>query len=378
MKNNLKKWRLPSLFCALMLFVAPFGACADGNLSSGSDSGSNDSSDWGLDGVTITQTTTVEYDYSILSEYKEFKGIAKSEYLVPGLAEGIVPQGMDVWNEKDLLFISGYFYNNTSGSPSSMIVAIDLKTGEHAGSYCLENIDGTAHTSHVGGLAVTEKNIFISNNYQLFRVPLSQIEEIGKAGTLKIVEAINVPTRASFCNYSDGVIWVGDFQDESGSYETHEWRHMTNNDGKLYKAWSVGYKVKDTENEFSDENWNASTMEYATPDYVLSITKQIQGMTIVGDQIVLSRSYGRTNNSNLYVYNSPLKNEQDTSVTLNGKSVPVWFLDSGVHKKTYTMLSMSEGVARYNDKALILFETGTKKYRNAKSPTDHVWSVALP
>ena len=101
-------------------------------------------------------------------------------------------------------------------------------------------------------------------------------------------------------------------------------------------------------------------------------------MTFVGDQIVLSRSYGRTNDSDLYVYNSPLKNEQDTSVTLNGKSVPVWFLDSGVFVKGYTTMSMSEGVTCYNDKVLILFETGTKKYRNAKSPTDHVWSVALP
>ena len=396
MKNKLKRWRLPSLFCAFMLFVAPFGASAcgvenlpnsansssnsssDNSANSSSDNSANSSSEAGLDGVTITQTSTVEYDYSVLPAYKEFASIAKSEYLVPGLAEGIVPQGMDVWNEKDLLLISGYFYNNTSGSPSSMIVAIDLKTGEHAGSYCLENIDGTPHTSHVGGLAVTEKNIFIANNNQLFRIPLSQMELLGRSGTLKIVESIKVPTRASFCNYSDGVIWVGDFQDESGSYETPEWRYMTNNDGKLYKAWAVGYKVKDTESEFSSENWDSSTMEYATPDYVLSIRKQIQGMTFVGDQIVLSRSYGRTNDSNLYVYNSPLKNEQDTSVMLNDKSVPVWFLDSGVFVKDYTTMSMSEGVTCYNDKVLVLFETGTKKYRNAKSPTDHVWSVALP
>ena len=356
MKHKPKKGLLSSLFCAFVLLFTPtsFSACEKDNLP----------------GVTITQTATVEYDYSVLPEYKDFKAIAKREYLVPGLNEGIVPQGMDVWEEKDLLLISGYFESmtNTSGSPSSMIVAIDLKTGEMAGKYCLKNVDGTDHSRHVGGLAVTEKNVFLANGSILFRIPLSQIESLGKSGTLSIVEEIKVPTRASFCNYSNGVLWVGDYQDND-KHPTLEWRYMTNNDGSLYKAWTVGYKVKDTESEFSSENWNASTMEYATPDYVLSMTKQIQGFTVIGDQIVLSQSGGNRN---------VLKNEQDTSVTLNDISVPAWFLDSGVSVRNYTILPMSEGLSAYNDKLLVLFETGTKKYRNAKSPTDHVWSMALP
>lgn len=364
MKNKKKKRLLPSLCCALALLFAPltFPACEKDNLPN----------------VTITQVAVIpEYDYGALSAYKDFTNIAKREYIVPGLQEGIVPQGMDVWEEKGLLLISGYFdtSTNTSGSPSSMIVAIDLKTGEMAGKYCLKNVDGTDHSRHVGGLAVTKKNVFLANGSILFRIPLSQIKELGKSGVLNIVEEIKVPTRASFCNYSNGVIWVGDYQDNN-KHLTPEWRYMTNNDGKLYKAWTVGYKVKDTESEFSDENWNASAMEYATPDYVLSMTKQIQGFTLIGDQIVLSQSGG--NNSQLFVYRNVLKNEQDTSVTLNDKSVPVWFLDSGVSVRNYTILPMSEGLSVYNDKLLVLFETGTKKYKNAQCPTEHVWSVALP
>ncbi len=366
MKSKTKKRLFPSLCCAVLFFFMPisFSACEKDNLQ----------------GVTITQTATVEYDYSVLPEYKDFKSIAKREYLVPGLNEGIVPQGMDVWEEKNLLLISGYFESltNTSGSPSSMLVAVDLKTGEMAGKYCLKNIDGTDHSRHVGGIAITEKNVFIANGGILFRIPLSQIGALGKSGTLQIVEEIKVPTRASFCNYSGGVIWVGDYQDKTESYQTPEWRHMTNNDGSLYEAWTVGYKVKDTESEFSSENWNASTMEYATPDYVLSMTKQIQGFTLIGEQMALSQSGGRTNDSTLFVYKNVLNDEQDASVTLNGKSVPVWFLDSGVLIRTYNILPMSEALASYNGKLLVLYETGTKKYRNAKSPTDHVWGMTLP
>ena len=365
MKHKPKKGLLSSLFCAFVLLFTPtsFSACEKDNLPN----------------VTITQTATVEYDYSVLPEYKDFKSIAKREYLVPGLNEGIVPQGMDVWEEKNLLFIAGYFESqtNTSGSPSSMIVVIDLKTGEMAGKYCLENVDGTPHMGHVGGLAVTEKNIFLTTG-RMYRIPLSQIETLGKSGTLKIVEVIKVPVKADFCNYSDGILWTGDFYYNVNGHGIPEWRHMTNTVGGEHYAWAVGYKVKDTESEFSSENWNASTMEYATPDYVLSITERIQGFTFVGDQIVLSQSYGRHNNSSIIVYNNTLQTEQDTNVTLNGKSVPLWFLDSSVHKKTYTIIPMSEGVTSYNGNLLVVFETGTKKYRNAKSPTDHVWSMALP
>ena len=368
MKTKSKRRLLSSLVCAFILFVAPLGwtACGETEVDN-------------LPGVTITQTSTVEYDYSILPAYKDFASIAKREYLVPGLNEGIVPQGMDVWEEKNLLLISGYFdeATNTSGSPSSMIVAVDLKTGEMAGKYCLKNVDGTDHLRHVGGLAVTKKNVFLANGSILFRIPLSQIEALGKSGELNIVEEIKVPTRASFCNYSNGVIWVGDYQDND-KHPTPEWRYMTNNDGKLYKAWTVGYKVKDTESEFSSENWSASTMEYATPDYVLSMTKQIQGFAFIDGQFVLSQSGGRNNNSTLLIYKNVLNNEQDASLTLNDQSVPVWFLDSGVSVRNYTILPMSEAVASYNGKLLVLFETGTKKYRNAKCPTDHVWSMTLP
>lgn len=369
MKNKSKKRLLPSLFCAFMFFVAPLGWTACGATEVDN-----------LPNVTITQTSVVPlYDFSGLPVYKEFTDIAKPEYLVPGLTEGIVPQGMDVWEEKDLLLISGYFEDatNVSGSSSSMIVAINLKTGKLAGKYCLENVDGTVHKGHVGGLAVTEKNIFLTTS-KMYRIPVSQIEALGKSGTLKIVEEIKVPVKADFCNYSDGILWTGDFYLDAEGHRTPEWRHMTNTVGSRHCAWAVGYKVKDTESEFSSENWNESTMDYATPDYVLSITERIQGFTFVGDQIVLSQSYGRYNNSNMIVYNNALKTEQDTSVTLNGKSVPVWFLDDGVYKQNYTLMPMSEGVTSYNGKLLIVFETGTKKYHNATCPTDQVWSMTLP
>ena len=103
MENKPKKRIFSSLLCALM-FIMPisFSACGGDDLSN----------------VTITQTATVEYDYSVLPEYKDFKAIANPEYLVPGLNEGIVPQGMDVWEEKNLLLEQIIFHlsENSQGA----------------------------------------------------------------------------------------------------------------------------------------------------------------------------------------------------------------------------------------------------------------------
>ena len=218
-----------------------------------------------------------------------------------------------------------------------------------------------------------EYELFISSGKTLYRIPLSQLETVGNAGTLQIVEEIKVAALGSFCNYSDGVIWVGDFINSTEVPVLPDSSFVCSS----YKAWAVGYKVKDTESEFSSENWDPSTMEYATPDYALAITNKVQGLAFVNGKVALSTSYGRNNNAKIYVYNSPLQSEQDASITVNDKDVPVWVLDGTFLDKSYTLMPMSEGLSSYNGKLLVVFESGTKKYYNAKNPTDHIWSVTL-
>ena len=179
---------------------------------------------------------------------------------------------------------------------------------------------------------------------------------------------------------SDGVLWVGDFQYDAGNFIMPEWRTLTNEKtGTTYKAWAVGFVLKDTESEFSKENWDEATMEYATPDYIFSITQKIQGIAFINGQIILSQSYGRKNDSKLLIYDNVLNNEQDTSVELNGTNVPVWFLDKGVSEGSYACMAQTEGLSTYNGKVLVLYESGATKYRgDAVNPTDHVWAVTFP
>ena len=81
------------------------------------------------------------------ASYTDFLALSEKSFLVPALAEKMVPQGMDIWEERGWLMISGYF-DDASTSDCSALVAVDMKTGAYVGEYYLTNADGTPHTSH--------------------------------------------------------------------------------------------------------------------------------------------------------------------------------------------------------------------------------------
>ncbi|MBR2370730.1 MAG: hypothetical protein IKA82_01790 [Clostridia bacterium] len=310
--------------------------------------------------------------------YAVYRRYASEALLIPGLKQYLVPQGMDIWDEKNLLIISGYF-SADSVIDSSVLMAIDLASGNYVGEYYIKNADGTKNKSHVGGIAITEKDLFISSGNKLHRIPLSALEDAKDHGDVTIIESISVPCNASFCNYSGGVLWVGDFFLKE-SYPTDEYRHLINRDGEQYYAWCVGYKV-----DSSSKNGLAFDLPtndgFATPDYVLSIQEKIQGFTVLSDKrIVLSQSYGRGNNSRLYFYENVLDTDAHTTVELNGRDIPVWFLDGKCEKDIIIAPPMAEGICEKDGNLYVLYESGADKYRNngGKYPTDHVWVISAP
>ncbi|MBQ1195878.1 MAG: hypothetical protein IIX44_06510 [Clostridia bacterium] len=308
--------------------------------------------------------------------YKDFLAAAEKSYLIPALKETMIPQGMDIWRERGWLMISGYF-PSAEISASSVIVAVDMATGAYVGEYYITNTDGTPHTSHAGGVAITERDMYISNGSTLFRIPLSEFLNAGQCGKVTIADYFNVPVRASFCNYSEGYLWVGDFQ-YGTSYPTDEYRHLTNRDGKKYYAWTVGYEVDLT----TENGIKADAMvdgSYATPDIIFSMTEKIQGFALTQKTVALSQSYGRNNKSKIFLYENPMRSEAHQTVELNGKSVPLYFLDSKTPSKSIVTPPMTEGLAAMDGKLYILFESGADKYANGggTDPTENVWTMII-
>lgn len=293
--------------------------------------------------------------------YDAFYSAGELSHLVPGLKQGFIPQGLTYLPGQDWFLIAGYSGNEGT---NSVIFAVDAATGEMVREVRLFNVDGSAYTGHAGGVAATEKNVFISNNEHLYRISLEKLLALPAAADCAFDEAIPVPSRSSYCGYADGVLWVGEFQytgyltDASHRYKTEDGRH---------KAWLIGYKLDPTQaNELSPA---ALTGDTATPDYILTTTERIQGMMVKDGSIYLSQSYGRRATSTLLRFENVLATEPRDHVKLNGVQVPLWSLTSTVQTGALMMPPASECLAVRDGKLYVMFETAAEKYMDPKNPS---------
>ncbi len=322
------------------------------------------------EGVNVTQESVTSNEYP--NKYQSFKDVASAKYLIPGLKQKFIPQGMDVWEEKNLLLISGYF-KSTDDAPSSMIITVDLTTGNFVGKYSLKKPDGSFYTGHAGGLTVTNKRVYVSSDGNLYGINLSKIES-STACDLTFDEVIKTPTRGAFCNYSGGYVWVGDFYHDSPNYQTPTWRHQRSPLGRLFCAWLVGYKLNS--DGLIDNN---AQLEYNIPDAIISLPSEIQGATFDGDKLVLSRSNGRKNDSHVLVYQNPLDSDSADTITLLDSEVPHWYLENETRLDRIVNMPMSQAIVKRGDKYLLLYESGASAYMNdgGVNPTDRVWEITL-
>lgn len=325
----------------------------------------------GID-FALTQQRVCDNKIAKLDYMDFYRNAEATELVVPALAEYFVPQGIDYWDEMGWFIISGYF-KPTDFSAASYLVAVDAATGKYVGEYKLLDVGGGEHTRHDGGVAITEMDLYISNGYKLFRIPLEDIKQAGNCNTLTIAEEISVPVSASFCNYSNGVVWVGEFYEKS-AYPLKGEHVNKNNDGDTYNAWAVGYKLDPSA---------ASGLE-STPSYVISIPEKIQGMTVTANgTVVLSQSYGRRNKSAVYTVAGLLDSQPSEQVAVDGVSVPLWFADEAAGLDKTVAIPMAEGCCAVGNDVYILFESGAYYYRAysatsvAKDPTDVLWKFKV-
>ena len=313
---------------------------------------------------SFTQENIVD-DVLVGSTYDSFlKNASSSELVIPALNQYFVPQGLSYWEEFGWFFITGYF-KPTDYSASSVLLAIDSSTGEYVGEWKLLDIDGSAHTKHDGGIAITETDIYLSTSYTLYRISIERLYEVGNVGSLQIEEEIKVPVSASFANYSNNMVWVGEFY-EKNDYPLRGFHEVKINATTTHYAWVAGYKLDKNTNKIED-----------TPTCILSIPEKIQGMSFLRNKtLVLSSSYGRRNYSSLYFVSDPLSKNCDEYITINDKEVPMYYIDN---YETVVAPPMVEGCCSLGNTLYMIFESAAYNYllRNpsnvSKDPLDEIW-----
>ncbi|WP_170169114.1 lamin tail domain-containing protein [Mesobacillus subterraneus] len=325
----------------------------------------------------ITQLERWEHEKD--PAYQGLWDISSDGPVIAGLAQGLVPQGLTYYMKKDWLLTVSYIDDEIR--PGTITVT-DRTTGDLLKSVVLYNTDGTPYTGHAGGITVSRDHGWVASENYLFSFNLSDLVNAENNGQIQFTEQIPLPVHAAYTVYDEGILWVGEFY-EASSYPTNPSHHIENREGKMHYAWMIGFDLERNNDMLGKNHWSGSPDSNAVPDYVLSTTEKVQGAIVQKasrNGITLSTSYGRANDSVLYRYEYPLKEDPHSFVTVEGKEVPLWFLDGHTAKPRQSVeaIPMPEGIVEVQKELYVVFESGADKYRYTTTyPMDRMLKIDM-
>ncbi len=230
------------------------------------------------------------------------------DFCVPGQGEDMIPQGLAYYEEKNWLLISSYNKvekGDEDKQRNSVIFALDYDTGDFVAQFNLLHDDKSPFKGHVGGIAVSEHNLYISRGSGVAYIPLSELDvPEGAVKEMAIADKKNfaqlkkddkADTESASCSYidcTDGVLWAGNFYSFSGSVFNEGWRIPASEN---YNSVLLGFKLSGNSPE---EEWKSINRKSA--DYYVGIPNSvncIQGVAAkeIGNekyQVFLSRTTG--------------------------------------------------------------------------------------
>lgn len=325
------------------------------------------------DKITQTQVVT-KTDITEIEDYKNFFKEFKADFTIPGLFEGIIPQGICYIGELDAFAISGYYEETLF---PSMLMLVNAETGKFTKAFPLQNVDGNDFSGHAGGLTASEDYIYITSESTCYICEINSLKNLKNGEKLKFQSNFKLNTFGSFACYDNGVLWTGDFIESSDKDREKARKITTLGSGETFYAYCEGYILKDGLPDV--KKINSETTGYI-PDFLLAIPEQVQGMSFThSGKIIFSTSYGRKNNSKIYVYDDVLLTEKVGTYKIEETEIDLLACSSDLLKETIIAPPMAEGITQGEKGQYIIFESGAEKYRNhrGKYPTDAAFKANI-
>lgn len=300
--------------------------------------------------------------------YKEFLNMSSRGFVIPGLSENFVPQGLAFCEYLDSFMISGY--SDIGGA--AYIITVSAKSGRINGEYKILSPDGIEFTGHSGGIAAYGRYVYITDGYVLCYVSMFDFD--GASSEVKISGRVNLPASSSFVSVYDGYLWAGNFYHRTPVSRSDI--SASDSYGDVYRTAIFGYRL-DWLHSGGIRQSEGKIDNTAKPFAVIFAPDEVQGTAFTADgRIYLSCSYGRRNMSVLSIYKYPLAYNANKYVNIDGRTIPAWFLNNDYLIKTVSAPPMSEGAVFRDGKVYVIFESAASKYRDtALDPTDCVWAI---
>ena len=323
----------------------------------------------------ITQTPIIKKtNITEIEEYGTFFNNFSQSFIVPGLYEGIIPQGICFDETTGYLLISGYFEDALY---PSMIMCVDQKTGKFVSAHPLSNTEGEPYYGHAGGIASSQNTVYLTTDSECYTFSSSVLKETKNSEEIRFTGKFKLNTRGSFACIHNNILWTGDFIESDDKERKKVTEVTTLNNGETFYAYCEGYILED--GLPSVKKINSASNGYI-PDYYLAIPEQVQGMAFTKtDKIVFSTSYGRKNDSIIYIYDDILITEKSATKRIDGKNIDLYACNNEMLIKEITAPPMAEGLAIHYDGIYLIFESGAEKYRNhrGKNPVENAYFTTI-
>ena len=278
---------------------------------------------------------------------------SEKAFVIPGLSETMIPQGLDYLESEGLYLVGGYQKNGTP----SRVYMIEKATGKTRGYVLLGDQDGKGMAIHAGGLAANGDYLYVGGNEDPF-VYVFKLSDVLSAGNAQIVKALGTfdtkygdyELRADFMCFSDGKFYVGEYYREP-NFRTPDSHRYDCPSGETNRALMFSYEVSDSDTSKFGLETVASEV-YSLPD-------KAQGVVIHDNKMWISMSYG-TEKSTIACYD--VFGKSAGVFDPKAGNAVLFVLYKSTHVGEFKAPPMSEEIVFVDGKMLIMCESASAKY----------------
>ena len=293
--------------------------------------------------ITAILTVMLLFNMGVRVGFARFYLAANVHSRIEGLADGLVPQGLDIIDGK--VVISGY---NSKGKPSRVYV----QDGNRFSYTDLLTENGESCYAEAGGIAHGGDYVYISDSGYLNVYSLEDIiSGEAKSKRLGRIDTLGV---SAWCMAYGGYVYVGSYADPATDYKPVEKEVITTPSSDENVSIILAFKL--------DDSYELGVNP--TPEFAFSSGTRVQGGCFFSeDRLILSTSHGlKPSQLKFYTIDKEYKGEYTLLIDSNEHTIPIYYLDSSNEKTSIRTYPMLGGIAINDGNLLVLNESASNKY----------------
>lgn len=276
--------------------------------------------------------------------YSSLYSEARAEFDIPGIDAGFVCQDLDYCDVTGDWLFSGY---SASGG-ASPIYRYD--SDETYASFTAQLPDGSTYDGHGSGITSYGDYVFLTSEYGYLVFTAQDLADVQDGGVVQAIDEVDLEIDPAFLNVVSGSLYVGTFH-LIPDYPAPDEHHMTASDGSEHAGVVFVYPLDD----------NAPYGIAQQADEAFSIPDGAQGICALPDgNIMTSTSYGLST-SHLRIYDIA-DTPQSGTFLVDGREVPLYFLDANNEVSDLEAPPMSEGIELHDGRVYVSSESASNKY----------------